>query len=240
MLVFLSCLYLILFLPCHKGCAQLPAIDSPNNMGNDNQNTLHQTGPFAFPPVSFILVRHGQTDWSFDDLEKGPQDLDLNEQGINTVLKTAQTLASKDRSVVIISSPKLRTIHTAQILKTAIAGDIIVENGIDAQYYGDFSKHRNLAKASKDAYLTGKTLRLPDDAEPDDLFIKRVRTTIIQQLSNPDYKKKLIIFVTHGEVFHYLTKALTGQAMKIEKGTAYLFLPPSSEVNPNWVVFRQE
>ncbi|OIO59595.1 MAG: hypothetical protein AUJ82_05010 [Verrucomicrobia bacterium CG1_02_43_26] len=229
-----------MFLPFQKSYSQPPPIDSPNNMGNDGQNCLNNNTLSNFPPVSFLLMRHGQTDWSFDHLERGVQDLDLNEQGIKTVLKTAQTLASRYSSVVIVSSPKLRTIHTARILQAAIGGDIIIKEGIDARYYGDFSKDKNLASAYRNAYFNETNLCLPDDAEADEHFTERVRKSIIQELSNSCYNNMLLIFVTHGEVFHYLTKALIGQEMKIEKGTAYLFLPPTDKVNLNWKVLCQE
>lgn len=188
-------------------------------------------------PITF--VRHGTTDWSFDSLALGILDLPLNEKGISEIAVTAQKLKGL-QNAIIISSPKKRTLQTAEIINRVIDGKVLVETDLDARYYGDFSQDKGSCEkfqaAFKDPGIDEDQLELllPKDAENIGSFDGRVLEIFNKIIQ--DFPKKSVILVSHGEVYRSLCRSLvSNKKLYVAKGEMRLFYPPTSSLD-NWEV----
>ncbi len=74
--------------------------------------------------TSFILIRHGQTEWNKQERFRGHADIPLNDTGKTQAQKVAARLAH-DKIDAIYASPLQRTLQTAQPLAE--------EHGLEAQ-----------------------------------------------------------------------------------------------------------
>lgn len=79
--------------------------------------------------VTFILVRHGQTEWNRVERFRGRADVPLNETGLAQVEATGRRVAGQWQPAAVYSSPLSRAVKTAE----AIAGHF----GLPAQVHPD-------------------------------------------------------------------------------------------------------
>lgn len=162
----------------------------------------------------FLFIRHGQTDWGPQDILKGPLDLTLNEEGRKQAQHSYEM--AKDNFTItqplIFSSPLVRAHETAEIFALNFSPCSLIQkfDGLKERYYGD---HRKM-----------EIQQIPDDAESEDNFQERVRTTLaeILKISQRDTNSLLIIF-SHQKVFEYLTEWLTHQKLKLDQGGVCYF-----------------
>lgn len=165
----------------------------------------------------FLFIRHGQTPWGQDDILNGPQDLRLNETGrhqAETAYKTVQEHQTIKRPV-IYSSHLQRAQETATIFanKFLLEIPIILKEGLQERYYGDYSK------------ATTKNYRdyQPLDAESVETFQQRVRNALIEIFNQiPDSAGDLIV-VSHQKVFEFLAQWLSNQQLRLEQGGVCYF-----------------
>lgn len=146
-----------------------------------------------------IFVRHGETDWLRDDIQKGEQNLSLNSRGRKQVIKTAKYLKKilKDcPNAVMVSSSLARAVDTADIIKI-ITGIPISEKLDGLNEFYDYGKVKNLSN-------------IPSNAESLEKFQARVEKTINILLSTYHQADPLII-ASHHNVFKYLAKYLAQQ-----------------------------
>ena len=149
------------------------------------------------PNKSFYFVRHGATDWSKNDIAKGPQNHSLNSLGVKQAKNCAQTIAKKlegSNQCNIVSSTLARARETAKEISTATGFDIsMYDDDIKERYYGDYRK------------IANSSLNIPPDAETDDVFHTRVCNGLHKILST--YEEPIVI-VSHQKVFQYVAKSL--------------------------------
>lgn len=74
--------------------------------------------------TEICLVRHGQTDWNFQEIIQGREDIPLNETGRQQARQSAHVL-QKEKWDVIISSPLVRAHETAREIADAAGLDVI-------------------------------------------------------------------------------------------------------------------
>ena len=78
--------------------------------------------------MKLLIVRHGKTDWNTEKRAAGLSDVELNEEGI----KQAETLRDElqNRNIdVIISSPLVRAVKTAEIINEKHNLEILIDDG---------------------------------------------------------------------------------------------------------------
>jgi broad specificity phosphatase PhoE len=165
----------------------------------------------------FIFVRHGQTDWGNQDILKGPQDLNLNEIG-RTQAEEAYICLSKHITIhnpVIYSSSFRRACETAAIFieKLPIKVPIIKMDELQERYYGDYGM------AKPNSLFEYK----PTDAEPLNIFQKRVQKSLFEILKNNTQNSDVIIIFSHQKVFEYLALWLSNKNLKLEHGGTCYF-----------------
>ncbi|KEK25863.1 histidine phosphatase family protein [Bacillus gaemokensis] len=89
--------------------------------------------------TEICLVRHGQTDWNFQEIIQGREDIPLNEVGKKQASQSAAALqlAAWD---VIISSPLIRAQETAQAIGDAVGiHSIILDERFVERDFGEAS-----------------------------------------------------------------------------------------------------
>ena len=69
--------------------------------------------------TEICLVRHGQTDWNFQEIIQGREDIPLNEVGKKQASQSAAALQAESWDI-IISSPLIRAQETAKEIAGAI------------------------------------------------------------------------------------------------------------------------
>lgn len=89
--------------------------------------------------TTICLVRHGQTNWNKQFLIQGRENIPLNEEGILQAHNTANLLFENDPNWdVIISSPLIRAVTTADIIKEKlnIKSPIIIDPNVIEREFG--------------------------------------------------------------------------------------------------------
>jgi uncharacterized phosphatase len=89
--------------------------------------------------TEICLVRHGQTDWNFQEIIQGREDIPLNEVGKEQARQSAGFL-SEQQWDMIISSPLGRAYETAQTIADAVKiEDILLDNRFIERNFGEAS-----------------------------------------------------------------------------------------------------
>lgn len=83
------------------------------------------------------VVRHGQTEWNFENRVCGITEVQLTERGIEQAKELSQIVIEKQIDI-IISSPLSRAMKTAEIISKEICRDILIDNRLIEQNYGIF------------------------------------------------------------------------------------------------------
>ena len=81
------------------------------------------------------VIIHGHTDWNEKKITMGSKDIPLNERGKSEALSVAQILQNYNFDL-IISSPLIRTIETANIVNEGRGNQIIVDDRLKERYLG--------------------------------------------------------------------------------------------------------
>ncbi len=94
-------------------------------------------------PTTFLLARHGATDYSLEKRFSGSGgvDLPLNELGRAQGEALAAELARRDEAAVLATSPLLRTRQTAELIAQATGLDIEVSEEFAECSFGDWDGH---------------------------------------------------------------------------------------------------
>lgn len=178
------------------------------------------------PLKPFYFIRHGETEWNKKNIIMGSIDMPLNEVGIEQAHQAATVLADQDFQI-IISSPRIRALKTAEIIAAAAKKQI----RIDANFV-----ERNWGEAEGKPYDPFKDLFSEDDtpigAEPFLIFQQRVIGSVNQTLG--EYECPLI--VSHGGVFKALTNYLGYSDFTSANGMPYAFRPPVQDKHP-WQIY---
>ena len=82
------------------------------------------------------VVRHGSTDWNDKKISMGSKDIPLNDKGKAEALNTASLLQNYDFDL-IISSPLIRALETANIINKDRDNQIVIEDRLTERYLGE-------------------------------------------------------------------------------------------------------
>ena len=89
--------------------------------------------------TEICLVRHGQTDWNFQEIIQGREDIPLNEVGKKQASQSAAALQEETWDI-IISSPLIRAQETAnEIAKTVGLQSILLDERFVERNFGEAS-----------------------------------------------------------------------------------------------------
>ena len=92
-------------------------------------------GPARGEPTGTLLLRHGQTLMSVERRYSGRSDAPLTAAGLQQAADAGKYLAGADIGV-IITSPLLRTVQTAQEVATVIGAPVVTDDGFRETDFG--------------------------------------------------------------------------------------------------------
>ena len=152
--------------------------------------------------TTICLIRHGQTDWNKKFLIQGRENNPLNEEGIIQAHITANLLLNNDSNWdVIISSPLIRAVQTAEIIKDKLnlKSPIIINNNVIEREFGAAEgltiSEEVYDRINNDDY---------DNLETCKELQKRSMDTIIDIVKS--FPNKKILIITHS---HFIKGLLT-------------------------------
>ncbi len=92
-------------------------------------------GPVRGEPTATLLLRHGQTLMSVERRYSGRSDAPLTAAGVQQAAAAGKHLAGADIGV-IITSPLLRTVQTAQEVATVVGAPVVTDDGFRETDFG--------------------------------------------------------------------------------------------------------
>ncbi len=80
---------------------------------------------FGLPPITLVLVRHGETDWNAERRLQGQQNIPLNPKGREQAARNGQALRSLEgiESFDFVASPLDRAAETMKIMRAELGLD---------------------------------------------------------------------------------------------------------------------
>ncbi|ABS22871.1 histidine phosphatase family protein [Bacillus cytotoxicus] len=150
--------------------------------------------------TEICLVRHGQTDWNFQEIIQGREDIPLNEVGKKQASQSAAALQLETWDV-IISSPLIRAQETAQAIGEAVGIHSII---LDERFV-----ERNFGEASGKPVATVReqiAIGNVEGMETDEEIVNRCFTAL-QDVAKKHAGKRIII-VAHSHAIKAILHAI--------------------------------
>ena len=88
--------------------------------------------------TSFLLVRHGQTEWNRVERFRGRADVPLNETGLIQAAATGRRIAAGWQPAAVYASPLSRAIVTGQAIAARFDLPVLPLDGLADIRYGDW------------------------------------------------------------------------------------------------------
>ena len=162
------------------------------------------------PVTTFLLVRHGETDWNRDGRWQGHTDTQLNDAGREQARRVAAELDGVD---VIYSSDLARARETAEIIAAALGRSVHTDERLRERSFGAW-EGLNASEIEEGFAEDLASWRLgdgpgADDAEPFDAFGRRVQSFVDDIVER--HPGETVLVVAHGgtmRVIHALASGL--------------------------------
>jgi broad specificity phosphatase PhoE len=149
-----------------------------------------------------LLVRHGQSEWNAVGRWQGQADPVLTDTGRHQARTAAERLGSVD---VVVASPLLRALETAQILAESLGvGPVVTEAALMERDVGEWS---GLTKDEIEQRWPGHLAeqRRPPGFEADDALLDRAADAVDRIAGT--YSDAEVLVITHGGVVTTLERA---------------------------------
>ncbi|WP_293770659.1 bifunctional RNase H/acid phosphatase [uncultured Corynebacterium sp.] len=186
-------------------------------------------GPDAAPAVTwlgdrgeittFILLRHGQTEWSVDHKYAGRSDIALTETGIQQARAAADALRGRDIDA-IVSSPLRRCLDTAAEAAEALGLHVETHDKLAEVDFGlweglDFDEARGRDPQFYDDWLHDPSLA-PPGGESLQTLHRRVRAARADLVER--YSGKTVLVVSHvGPIKSFLRQGLDAGPVTVNR-----------------------
>ncbi|PFK40344.1 phosphoglycerate mutase [Bacillus cereus] len=180
--------------------------------------------------TEICLVRHGQTDWNFQEIIQGREDIPLNEVGKKQASQSAATLKLETWDVMI-SSPLSRAQETAQ----AIAGAV----GIQSILLDERFVERNFGEASGKPIPTVRELIAEGNVEgmeTDEEIVNRCFSALKDVAQTHEGKR--IIIVAHSHAIKAILHAILPNEITFKTPLKNACISYVKVENGNWDVLR--
>lgn len=176
-------------------------------------------------PVPFYFMRHGETSWNNEHRIMGQKDIPLNQKGIEQANQAAEILKNTYFKL-ILSSPLVRALKTAEIISDRVQKPIVVIDGL-----------KECSLGNREGDMKGEWLEdwkqggIIEEAEPYDAFIERAQKAFKEALSYPSP----VLIVAHNAVYWGIQNALELPRLDIDNAMPLYHLPSEHSSLP-WVV----
>lgn len=175
----------------------------------------------AVPPVPFIFLRHGETDWNKNRLAQGQTDTLLNASGRDQAA-SAIPLLNGHKLTRIVSSPLKRAYETAEIVNRSLGLPITRHSGLVERSFGQH-EGKPWFSGFVDAEL--ETMELVSDFS---VRIFKALSEILDRYPEP------VLIVSHGGVFRVFAQALCGLEDARAANSVPFRLDPPGESSSWW------
>jgi probable phosphoglycerate mutase len=172
------------------------------------------TTPTPSRVAAYLIVRHGETEWSSSGRHTGRTDLDLTEAGQIESMSAGALIAAElgiERPAAVFSSPRRRARDTARLAMRGVASDspdpIITETLVEVDYgelEGLTSSEISEARPGWDLWRDG----CPGGETPDD--IGRRVAEFVQLADDAAPAGGVVVAFTHGHFSRALVSLLLG------------------------------
>jgi broad specificity phosphatase PhoE len=176
----------------------------------------------AAPSRSFLCVRHGVTDWNKQGRFQGLTDIALNDEGIAQAQAAARRLQRVSIDV-IVSSPLVRAVKTAEIIAVASGKPVAIDAGLIECDFGSF-EGRPISEVMEEHGITAVEALatiLPADGEPWPSVSVRALACVGQWLDR--HPEATILFVCHDAVMQAMSDTLCKRWFNNRHGTPFRF-----------------
>lgn len=182
----------------------------------------------TIPLVSFVFIRHGQTDWNVKNMLQGWTDIPLNETG-HAQARGAVSILSEKGISRIVSSPLIRAHKTAEIINEHLRVPLHVFAGLKERSVGV------LEGTVKDTSMnvTDFWYKAPiEKAEHVDEFKARIASAL-HEILDPAHTT---LIVAHGGVYWAIMEMIGFKEQRSQNCIPYLFVPPKDNQS-SWTVY---
>lgn len=164
---------------------------------------------------SFLLIRHGYTDFNIEKKLQGWIDIPLNDLGRQQVREFASRLNNKKWDI-IVSSDLLRAKQSAEIIGEVLGIPIFLYEGLRERRYGIY-----------EGKLIDEVKRLREnndmisiEGEVKEIFLERIKSTF--EILTGVFKGRNIIIVSHGAFLKNFCKSTIGYNDDIWENSEYV------------------
>jgi broad specificity phosphatase PhoE len=173
------------------------------------------------PKRDFYFLRHGQTDWNAEGRFQGHSDIPLNALGLSQAHEAARVLVQSPVDI-IVASPLVRALRTAEIVAERLGKPIVLEDGLKERTFGRFEGLIvNEVKRELGLQPHERLLRhLPDDAEQ--WHETGARTVRVLGKWLERHPESTLLFVAHSGLFDALHEIIIGARIE-PKHAPYLW-----------------
>lgn len=173
----------------------------------------------------FYFIRHGETSWNNERRVMGQKDIPLNRKGIEQVSHAAELLKNAHFKL-ILSSPLVRALKTAEIISDRVQKPIVVIDGLKECSLG--IREGDIKGAWLEEWKQGGIIKA---AEPYSEFIGRAQKAFKEALSHPSP----VLIVAHNAIYWGIEEALKLPNHDIGNAMPLYHIPPEHSSFP-WVV----
>ncbi len=177
------------------------------------------------PLIPFYFIRHGETNWNNERRVMGQKDIPLNLKGIEQAKQAAEILQNTHFNL-ILSSPLVRALKTAEIISDKVQKPIVVIDELKECSLG--IREGNIKGAWLEEWKQGGAI---EKAELYNDFIGRAQKAFKEALSHPSP----VLIVAHNAIYWGIQKALNLPNCDIENATPLYHLPPEHS-SFSWLV----
>ena len=154
----------------------------------------------TLPPIPFIYLRHGETDWNAEGRAQGRSDIPLNARGRAQAAEAAESLAGT-RVDAIVASPLVRAAETARIVAARLELAVTTEPLLQEVSFG--AQEGAMMGEWYEQWLRCELT--PDAGESFAALRERARQALVAHLR----PGQVVLFVAHGALFRAV-RALLG------------------------------
>ena len=180
--------------------------------------------------TEICLVRHGQTDWNFQEIIQGREDIPLNEVGKKQASQSAAALQAEAWDI-IISSPLIRAQETAK--------EIAEATGLQSILLDERFVERNFGEASGKPVATVRELIAEgkvEGMEQDEEIVARCFAAVKDVAET--HSGKRIIIVAHSHAIKAILHAIAPEVISLKKTKKNACISYVNENSGKWDVVK--
>ncbi|MCM1529580.1 MAG: histidine phosphatase family protein [Alistipes sp.] len=147
--------------------------------------------------MKIYSTRHGQTDYNKEEMILGTTDIPLNETGIKQAEELAEAVERLGDVDMIIASPMLRAMTTAEAVAKRCGLEIVVDNRLREWNYGSYEGKSRFTEGfaeSKEQF----GVKMPKGGESVLQLAHRVYSALDEMIEK--YGGKNVLVVSHGGI----------------------------------------